>query len=151
MEQNESMFKKEIFNVTAAAVLVRLTDNTFHELLIEQDIMKSQIEKILEFCRWSSGKILISPNVFYVHSGFKPLVWEQLPGYIWLADGPYFAFQIDFCEDGWSESDDNYMYMAQRNDADEPDCEYFLTLDEAKAHCEKLYHEDMDRFVRFLC
>ena len=82
---------------------------------------------------------------------YKPLNWQQLPGYIWLADGPYFAFQIDFCEDGWSESDDNYMYMAQRNDADEPDCEYFLTLDEAKAHCEKLYREGMDRFSRFLC
>lgn len=94
-----------------------------------------------------TGRLAMATN----NLQYKPLAWQQLPGYIWLADGPYFAFQIDFCEDGWSESDDNFMYMAQRNDADDPDCEYFLTLEEAKAHCEKLYHEDMDRFARFLC
>jgi hypothetical protein len=135
------------------AVFTEYPDGTWREVLQPQGIMESQTERLYNFSRHPDGKVYISDSIFRIlhANSYKPLSWQQLPGYIWLADGPYFAFQIDFCEDGWSESDDNYMYMAQRNDADEPDCEYFLTLDEAKAHCEKLYREDMDRFVRFLC
>ncbi len=81
---------------------------------------------------------------------FKPLVWEQLPGYIWLAEGPACSFQIDFCEDGWSECDDNFMYMAMRNDDDDSECEYFLTLEEAKSYLEGLYRKDMLRFLGYL-
>ena len=133
------------------AVFTEFTDGTWREVLQPQELMLSQTERLYNFSRGTNGNVCISDTVIHIFSTYKPLNWQQLPGYIWLADGPYFAFQIDFCEDGWSESDDNYMYMAMRNDADEPDCEYFLTLEEAKAHCEQLYHEDMDRFARFLC
>lgn len=130
-------------------VFSQLSDGTYREIMLDDHIIKA----MMDACKGEDGvsHFIGSSHVSYIFSTYKPLNWQQLPGYIWLADGPYFAFQIDFCEDGWSESDDNYMYMAQRNDADEPDCEYFLTLDEAKAHCEKLYREDMDRFSRFLC
>ena len=132
------------------AVFTEFTDGTWREVLQPQEIMLSQTERLYNFSRGTNGKVCISDTVIHIFSTYKPLNWQQLPGYIWLADGPYLAFQIDFCEDGWSESKDNYMYMAQRNDADEPDCEYFLTLEEANAHCEKLYREDMDRFAKFL-
>ena len=145
MEMKKTTIKK-------IAVVTEFTDGTWREVLQPQEIMFSPTERLYNFSRGTNGKVCISDTVIHIFSTYKPLDWKQLPGYIWLADGPYFAFQIDFCEDGWSEADDdNYMYMAMRNDADEPDCEYFLTLDDAKAHCEKLYHEDMDRFVRFLC
>jgi hypothetical protein len=129
-------------------VFSQLSDGTYREILIDKEIIKAMMDS----CKGEDGisHFFGSSTVSHIFSTYKPLNWQQLPGYIWLADGPYFAFQIDFCEDGWSESDDNYMYMAMRNYADEPDCEYFLTLEEAKAHCDKLYREDMDRFVKFL-